>query len=174
VKTTGLLLFAFLSLVPSFLMGQPMDTSRNINPDNLKLWERKAMNQLLVAGMISVSTGIVMMHETFGQNYDQGIQHLAWGVINTTIAGLAHRGISKRDYSSIDLNERASKMKKILGINVLLDVLYVGAGTALLLSNQDQLMGHGRGVLIQGSFLLLFDAFHWKQIQRIQKEALRF
>lgn len=140
----------------------------------LKQWERISMNQLLGTGVTSMAVGMVMMQESFGQNFDQGLQHFTWGAINTTIASLAIRGISKRDYDKLNIQERTHYLQRILGINSLLDVLYVGAGTALILTNQDHLMGHGRGILVQGSCLLAFDTFHYFRIRRMKKEILRF
>lgn len=140
----------------------------------LKNWERSTMNQLLATGVTSMAVGMVMMQESFGQNFDQGVQHLTWGAINTTIASFAIRGISKRNYENIDLKDRVNYLQRILGINSLLDVLYVGTGAALILSNQDKLMGHGRGILLQGSFLLAFDTIHYFRIRRSKQEMLRF
>lgn len=174
MSLTRLKHFFMLLIVPFNTMGQSVDTQIQSNALILKNWERSTMNQLLTVGVGSMAVGLVMMQESFGQNYDQGIQHLTWGTINTTIATLALRGISKRDYPNLNLFNRTNQLKRVLKINALLDLVYIGVGTAFILSNNDQLMGHGRGVVTQGSFLFLFDVLHMTRIQRFQKNILRF
>lgn len=163
-----------LWIVPHQIWGQSTMAFQQKPPELFRQWERNSMNQLLGFGVSSMAAGMILIQESKGQHYDQGIQHLAWGAINTTISSIALRGVSRRNYAALNIQERAGQVKRILGINALLDVLYVGAGTALILSNEDKLMGHGRGILIQGGFLLLFDAFHYLRVKKMQKEHLTF
>lgn len=167
-------LIGLLWIVPSISSGQSTLPEQKTPSALFQRWERNSMNQLLGFGVSSMAAGIILIQESDGQHYDQGLQHLTWGAINTTIATIAQRSISKRNYAELNIPARASQVKRILGINTLLDVLYVGAGTALIFSNDDKLMGHGRGILIQGSFLLLFDAYHYLRVKKMQKEYLTF
>ena len=52
------------------------------------------------------------------------------------------------------------KLKKILGINSILDLFYVLVGILLFLGIFNINQGHGIGVIIQGGFLLIFDFYY--------------
>lgn len=70
----------------------------------------------------------------------------------------AYRASTKSRPDSDWRADRAS-LHRIFAINVVLDVLYVAAGTSLVLfGKSDELRGAGAGVLAQGTFLLGFDA----------------
>lgn len=51
-------------------------------------------------------------------------------------------------------------LRRLLWVNAGLDVLYVSTGIVLLTRSSVALRGAGLAVLIQGAFLLLFDAAH--------------
>jgi hypothetical protein len=53
------------------------------------------------------------------------------------------------------------KLKKILGINSILDLFYVLVGILLFLGIFNINQGHGIGVIIQGGFLLIFDFYYY-------------
>jgi len=48
----------------------------------------------------------------------------------------------------------------------MLDIVYIGAGSALAASGKDKFKGHGYGVIVQGSFLFLFDGINYLIVKR--------
>ncbi len=91
---------------------------------------------------------------------------MAWGVVNTGIAGLTMRAM-KRELALKTNSEGYYRSyltnKRIYLINAGLDVVYIGAGVGLTAyahqskRNQDIYSGFGKAVVVQGIFLLLFD-----------------
>lgn len=100
------------------------------------------------------------------------MQVLVWGVINAAIAlfGLVslRRKQRRPDASKPEAQGReAHNLRRLLLINVGLDVLYTVAYIIVLSSfTTDFARGNGIGIIIQGGFLLLFDAFYALRVQR--------
>ncbi|MFO7851949.1 MAG: DUF6992 family protein [Bacteroidota bacterium] len=92
--------------------------------------------------------------------------NLFWNVVNASIAGFALYSNYTTDISSFtqeELIEKLVKTENILLINAGLDVGYIGGGFLLKhLSTKsakraDMLKGYGNSIILQGSFLLVFD-----------------
>ena len=92
--------------------------------------------------------------------------NLFWNTVNLGIAGLALYNNMQTDPLIFDVEEalgEARKIEKILLFNSGLDVAYIGTGFLLrhLSSNSDKrkdlLKGYGNSLILQGSFLLVFD-----------------
>lgn len=88
-----------------------------------------------------------------------------WGVVNTGIAVLglttAKKGLSKQLTAAENVTAQ-QKIEKTFLINGGLDFVYIGTGIALnsrgSSRSNDQLKGYGTSLIMQGAFLLLFDA----------------
>lgn len=125
--------------------------------------ETQAMTTLMTWAAASVLTGS-MLAVTGGDDYTRavGVQNIAWGAIDGVIAGFGYRGIHKQfqlDKPVVYWQAEDRKLRKIFLINAGLDVLYVAAGAALLgLGKTDFVRGSGAGVMLQGSFLFVFDS----------------
>jgi hypothetical protein len=100
-----------------------------------------------------------------------GVQSVVWGVID---AGIALFGLytmrRKRFHPEANtpqvLRREARALRRLLLVNVGLDVFYVVAGVVVLLTFDTPFAhGNGVGVLIQGGFLLLFDAFYATRVK---------
>jgi hypothetical protein len=140
------------------------------SPDRLRIeardahlaYETRAMSTLTSWAVASIATG-TMLWATGGDDYTRavGIQNVTWGAIDGIIAGFGYRGIRKQAYLDKPVfywQEQDRKLRKVFLINAGLDVLYLAAGAALVgLGKNDFARGSGAGVLLQGSFLLLFD-----------------
>ena len=94
--------------------------------------------------------------------------NLFWNTVNLTIAGIALYNNFRVDCSLMDPDEIMSKhikTERLLLLNSALDLGYIGTGFFLrYLSGQsenrgDLLKGYGNSLLLQGSFLLVFDLF---------------
>jgi hypothetical protein len=95
-----------------------------------------------------------------------GVQFVVWGAIDALIAAVGLRDRRRRMArgEAADRNQRLAferHLRRLLRLNAGLDVAYllIGLGLVLLWTTPEGL-GHGTGVLIQGGFLLLFDAWH--------------
>lgn len=90
--------------------------------------------------------------------------NVMWNVVNLGLATAGYFG------AKADLNEQLSlarslkdqqKIEQILLLNAGLDVGYIAAGLYLnergLRKSSDRLQGYGKALLIQGTFLLVFD-----------------
>lgn len=88
-----------------------------------------------------------------------------WNVANLGVALLGYTATQKdknRRYSSQESLEEQKKIEKIFLVNGALDLAYIGAGFYLnhrgKVKGSDQSKGYGRAIVLQGAFLLLFDA----------------
>jgi hypothetical protein len=129
--------------------------------------QERAMNILLGWSGASIITGSAMLFHKSRTIRDFGIQNIAWGVIDGGIALYARRSISGKRGSSISVQREKQNFRMLLLVNSLLDIVYVGVGTALAASRRDRLKGHGYGVIVQGAFLLLFDGINLLFIPKI-------
>lgn len=123
--------------------------------------QKVAMTVLMSWGIGSVATGIPMVLSSDPLTRDVGIQNIAWGAIDAGIAGFGLYGRQKTIAGGYDPETERRKFQKVLGINALLDIGYMGGGIAMMASKNDKLYGHGLGILTQGAFLFLFDGVHY-------------
>jgi hypothetical protein len=110
----------------------------------------------------------------------------AWNLVNLGIAGFGYRGATRLDLS-MDYNSALKELQnfeRILFINTVLDLAYVGTGVWLwkrgLNKSSDRQIGYGKSLVLQGGFLLAFDAvlylIHQKRTQSLLQisENLQF
>ena len=92
--------------------------------------------------------------------------NLFWNTINLTIAGFALYSNLTSDYGLLSGNkllEMQAKSQRIFLINGALDVGYIATGFLLKYlgprypKNEERLKGYGDSVILQGSFLFVFD-----------------
>jgi hypothetical protein len=106
--------------------------------------------------------------------------NVMWGSINLAFAGLGYWGAGKEKIDNPTLAavlKHQNRIEKTYLINVGLDVVYVGAGllmnqTSDNQKNPDKFKGYGNSIMLQGGFLLLYDAIiysihhkHGKQLK---------
>lgn len=99
----------------------------------------------------------------------------AWNTVNLAIAGLGLVGNArKRARGAPDLTEIQAQHRNLrtaLAVNLVLDVVYMGAGAALVVSGGETRgldhRGVGTGLLVQGGFLATFDAAFLSAHRRI-------
>ena len=106
----------------------------------------------------------------------------AWNVVNLGIAAFGFYGAINADLT-LGTNEILNEMKnfdRILLINSALDLAYIGTGAYLwnksLSNNSNRLNGYGKSIVLQGGFLLLFDAIlyliHHQQTQKFANSGI--
>jgi hypothetical protein len=113
--------------------------------------------------------------------------NVMWGGINLAIAGLGYLGanrekINNPSYESVSKHQR--RIEKTYLINAGLDVLYVGSGllmnkTSDNQKNPEKFKGYGNSLMVQGGFLLLYDAVmyaihkqHGKQLKGLGDKVM--
>lgn len=120
--------------------------------------------RLLLWSFFSIIFGLLVWGRSdFWRGF--AIQALAWATVDAAIAVFGLRTSLPKLAQPVDLSaaeKEARKLRKILWINVGLDVIYLTAGGLFLLrgSADPFLAGTGWGIIIQGGFLLFFDLWH--------------
>jgi len=89
-----------------------------------------------------------------------GLQAILWGFIDVVIASFT---LFKQQ------DNPASKLARILLINVGLDVGYQAVGVILIvfLGQDPFIAGNGIGVIIQGAFLFFLDFYFYQKMKRL-------
>ncbi len=135
--------------------------------------EQRISEQLLAWSAGSVVMGLLLRRPGASHTaHSLGLQALAWGAVDGAIA-LVGREVSLRKARLPDAftpavqRQEREGLRRLLLVNVALDVMYVlGGGVLLRLKKVHRsTYGHGLGVLIQGAFLLVFDASHAYQLK---------
>jgi hypothetical protein len=94
------------------------------------------------------------------------LQFALWGAIDGAIAAAGERDRRRRlergeGVDPVATRAFAARLRRLLRLNAALDVAYVAVGLTLIGAwRTPDGLGHGLGVLVQGGFLLLFDAWH--------------
>jgi hypothetical protein len=144
----------------------------------MTIWtlQTRLSRHLLVWSALSIATGAFLL---FAPPFWQGVgvQALVWGTIDAAIALFGLRALRRRRaragaHEPHALSHEARNLRRLLLVNAGLDVLYVGAGVAVLNGfASDFARGNGVGIIVQGGFLLLFDAFYALKVQRSGAEV---
>ncbi len=129
---------------------------------------RTAMGVLLGWAVLNIGTGTAGHFTTQGELRAFWQANAAWNVVNLAIGGFGLYGQLTATPETWDLARslaEGQKMEKLLLLNAGLDVGYIAFGGFLLerglRTDSTQLRGWGKSLLLQGGFLLLFDAVLW-------------
>jgi len=147
-------------------------------------WQARVVGRQLTAwALASVTAGAVLLvvagavpEGTAATLWALAIQFIVWGAIDGGIAAFGE-GDRRRRVARGEADDAGAtaafgaRLRRLLRINAGLDVVYLLVGVALLLAwRTPEGLGHGLGVLIQGGFLLVLDAWHgwgaWADPQR--------
>ena len=123
--------------------------------------QERAMDILLAWGGLSMGSGAVLTLQGSPVARGFGIQNLAWGAIDVGIALWARSSIEEKRLEGYSPEEERESFRRILLINTLLDLVYIAVGVGLMVSGKEHLRGHGIGVTLQGSFLLVSDGVNY-------------
>lgn len=156
-----------LFLVPQIVFSQKSDTLfkledswKLINLDNQKDINRSGMYTLLGWSATNLVVGTIATTQTEGSTHYFHQMNALWNTVNLglSIGGLIQERKLKVE-SLQDFKARQHKLEKIFLINGGLDLVYMGVGAGLLLSNNesDRNQGYGQSLILQGGFLMLFD-----------------
>lgn len=156
--------FIFLMLaLPCFLTDQSQEENFCIQSSRIM---QTGMIVLGAWSLGNISAGAIGWSRTSGQQKYFHQMNLFWNTVNLAIAGYGYFSNSLADCSTMAFSEvfaRHQQTEKILLINSLLDVGYIGAGFAMRYfspkfpNRSEMLKGYGNSLILQGGFLLAFD-----------------
>lgn len=136
----------------------------------MNIWEyqRTILQRLLQWSLFSLVAGVLML---FGSRFWRAVgrQFIGWGLVNMGIVYVGRRMGEERLKALPDprdaqtVREETSKLRRLLEVNALLDVLYMAGGRLLVRRGA---WGTGVGILVQGTFLFIFDLIHANEIPK--------
>jgi hypothetical protein len=151
--------------------------------------QQRIQNQqsgMLVLGswsLINIATGVILKPQSQGSESYFHQMNALWNSVNLGIAAIGFMNSRKEIGVSDPMTamEKQIKLEKSLLFNTGLDIAYITAGAWMLEraktqsnpNQQDQLKGFGKSIIVQGSFLLLFDACFYAISSRNSKDLRR-
>lgn len=145
-------------------------------------FEARLASRLLAWGGASVAGGaaLALVGHATGSRFLRGFgtQTIGWGAIDAGLA-LGGRARAQRLRSGPPADPaaaaaEAARIRRILALNAGLDVLYVAGGLAVAAGRgraDPAARGHGLAAVVQGAFLLGFDAWHAARVPAAAAEA---
>ncbi|MCF8464988.1 MAG: hypothetical protein K9G41_09110 [Flavobacteriales bacterium] len=187
------LLSFFIFLTFSYAQAQDMEVFHQYNRE-LNTHSRNGMIALgsWGVGNIIAGTAGALTTEKGSMMFSFHLMNASWNVVNLGIALPAYFGARKRLNKRYDIPgtfKLQRKQETLYAVNMAADVLYVGSGVFLQeFGNRykndnvrDSFKGMGYSLILQGGFLLLFDAVmfgvhksHWKKNEQKIWEQLEF
>ena len=143
--------------------------------DNFYHYQQRRLSILLGWGVGSVVVGSSMqlIRQDFWKQF--GLQALAWGAIDAALALVGirsarnkERRYEQKELGDADEKKEARTIRRILLINAGLDGLYILSGSWVIWRFQarSDRRGMGVGILLQGVWLLLFDALLARDVKK--------
>ena len=166
MKRIIILLFVLLVSIPVLSDGIPVKEIENEDKDeaaaryDVFAHEDTASMILMGWGGATAAAGASMFMQGNEFVSAMGLQHMMWGAVDTGIGWWIKNTISDRKKTVTPEIER-EWFKEMLGLNVLLDIGYMAIGGAMLAFGDDNIAGHGAGILGQGLFLFAFDGINF-------------
>lgn len=186
-KTTTLpilpivILVVFLALFPFQSFAQELSQLQPFN--DVRIDYNK--NGMLILGTWAVGNmiwGGVGASQSTGQTKAFHQMNLYWNSVNLVIAGFGYWQATKETpgIGFLETMQAQNSIEKMLLFNAGLDLAYIAGGLYLkergLRIEKDQFVGFGNSIILQGAFLLTFDAvmysfhaFHAKEIPTIMQ-----
>lgn len=142
-------------------------------------YNKKGMLILGLWAAGNMALGGVMAGKTSGETKGFHQMNIYWNSVNLVIAGFGYYQATKEIPSSEfwATMDAQQGIEKILLVNAALDVAYMAGGLFLLERGRrlgkDQFKGFGKSIMLQGAFLMGFDAvmyvFHHQNAQNLPK-----
>ena len=124
--------------------------------------QQSAMAVLLGWGLVNVAAGAAIAASSPGYR-DFGYMTAGWGLVNAGIAAFSLYSGPPFDPASVTISEylRDEQLfNRILAINSGLNVAYIGVGASMARwGSSSRIRQFGSAIIIQGAFLMAFDAF---------------
>ncbi len=142
-------------------------------PDNFYSYQHKRLAILLGWGTANTVGGIAGTVASWGNKFWRQfwLQTLSWGAIDALIALAGRRSASKKlDGTQLTVSKDIKSFRRILLVNVFLDVGYVLSGEYFRRrgrkSGKPEPQGMGAGFQVQGLYLFFYDLFLFLEVTR--------
>lgn len=165
---------SYLSVFFCLLMATPGVFAQRVVLDSFdqKRIDLNRKGMLVLGGWSAanlITSGIAYGNTQGESRYFQEM-NLMWNGINLAIAGLGYWKAKREnpaDQSAKAIWQRQQQVEKIFLFNAGLDLAYVASGLYLKekansTERPERLKGYGNAILLQGGFLLLFDAIMYR------------
>jgi len=157
------MVFVTLGFLPLESMAQNIPQLQDFNEIRISYNEK---GMLILGGWAvgNIIWGGLAAGQTSGQTKAFHQMNMYWNSVNLVIAGFGYWQASRETagsgfWATMDAQQN---IEKILLFNAALDVAYVAGGLYLkergLRINKDKFVGFGKSIILQGAFLLTFDA----------------
>lgn len=157
------MVFVTAGFLPLESMAQNIPQLQDFNEIRISYNEK---GMLILGGWAvgNIIWGGVAAGQTSGQTKAFHQMNMYWNSVNLVIAGFGYWQASRETagsdfWATMDAQQN---IEKILLFNAALDVAYVAGGLYLkergLRINKDKFVGFGKSIILQGAFLLTFDA----------------
>lgn len=150
----------------------------NQSREHIKTTGMKVLGSWAIA---NITVGAIGNSNTTGQTKYFHQMNAIWNVVNlgTAVAGyISSKKSMDKAFTSEQTLKEQHKIEKIFLINGGLDLAYIGTGLYLNnrgnSNNDDKLKGYGSAVILQGAFLLLFDATMYTAEKHNGKKLVKF
>ncbi len=120
-----------------------------------------ASNILLSWGTISTGTGILLMDSNDRMVKSSGIQNTIWGAAEIGGAMWVKGLIEGKRESGFDEEKFKQKFQEISGFKFFIDLGLIGIGSTMYMLGNEEIKGHGAGIIIQGFSLAIFDGINF-------------
>jgi hypothetical protein len=138
-------------------------------------YQQRQLGILKIWGLGSIIVGAASLLHPAPRIRHMGLQAISWGAIDAALALLGRRSARRKaqqarhgERSSAAIASEIRTFRRILLVNSLLDVGYVLGGLWLLRTADERpaRQGMGLGIIVQGLFLLVYDALLARDVGR--------
>lgn len=175
MKNTLLLLLVLISIN---CRAQDSLQTLNFNRNHIK---NTGMQVLGGWAAVNIVTGGIGWASARGATKYFHQMNAIWNVANLGVALLGYTAtITDKNhvYTPQESLEEQRKLEKLFLVNGALDFVYIGTGLYLKnrgdINNSDQNRGYGSAIILQGAFLLLFDATMYVSERKAGSKLRRF
>ena len=160
------------TLIPVLIFSLHLHAQLRFN-DSLALSRNSiTKNAMIVLGgwaAANMATGFIVASQSTGETKYVWQMNALWNLVNGGLAVMGYLNARKAMTKKYDYSDNVAAqvaMEKLYALNLGLDFAYIASGFFLRekgtnetnLKSKDQLNGYGTSIIIQGAFLLLYDA----------------
>lgn len=127
-----------------------------------------------VANLVLSPYGTSNLFQPFTQNDHFHQMNFMFNAVNGVIAGFAHFEVNRRSklsWTLYDIEQQRRKARNGIKINMALDLSYILSGFILTNispknpNDINQFKGYGNSLILQGAYLLIYDAIFLRKIR---------
>ncbi len=172
------LLLAFIAIVDQVQAQSQSDALAQYNKQRLQI-TRVGMLTLGGWALANMGTSGILLSQNSGSRYYFHQMNVFWNVVNLGLAGFGYYNAATSDPASFSLAEsiqEQNNIEKLLLFNAGLDVAYLVGGFYLSERSRrdspqsERWKGYGQSLLLQGGFLLVFDAVLYTVLHQASPE----